>query len=68
MVDRVMPIAQESSDHGFLNVFKPMDPYESGSARQRSLYREHGFWSQLIGDSVRRFQEDVAGVSNGVRH
>lgn len=69
MVDRIMPIARESSDHSFLNVFKPMDSYESGSARQRRLYRAHGSWSELIGDSVRRFQEDVAGAGgNGVRH
>ena len=66
MVERVMPIARESSDHAFLNVFKPMDRYESGAARQRRLYREHGSWQELIDDSVRRFQEDVAGASTSL--
>ncbi len=57
LIERIMPIARESNDHVFLNVFKPMDRYESGAASQRRLYREHGSWKALIDDSVQRFGE-----------
>jgi glutamate---cysteine ligase / carboxylate-amine ligase len=63
MIDRLVPIARESGDHVFLNVFKPMDRYESGAARQRRLYRENGSPRELIRDSVERFREDV-GAAN----
>ena len=63
-----MPIARESEDHVFLNVFKPMERYESGSARQRRLYREHGSWGELIKDSVQRFQDEVNASSTAIRH
>jgi len=63
LIERVMPIARESLDHSFLNVFKPMDRFENGAARQRRLYREHGSWKTLIDDGVHRFQEDVAMAS-----
>src|SRR5262249_41392510 len=43
-IERLTPVARESGDHVFLNVFKPMERYESGSARQRRLFREHGNW------------------------
>lgn len=57
VIERILPIAKESNDHVFLNVFKPMDKYESGAARQRRLYRDHGNWKALIDDSVQRFPE-----------
>ncbi len=58
-IDRLLPIARETGDHVFLGVFGPVERYETGAARQRRCYRDHGNGKALIDDAVRRWQEEI---------
>lgn len=42
LIERLLPIARESGDEPFLAALLPIDRFETGSERQRRLYRESG--------------------------
>jgi carboxylate-amine ligase len=59
LITRLMPIARESGDHIFLSPLIRVDKFESGSARQRRIYREFGHWKAVIDDLTHQFSQDL---------
>ena len=53
LIDRLLPIARERGDEGFLAPFRSLHRFESGSERQRRLYRASGSWGALIDQLMR---------------
>jgi len=54
LIERLRPIAEETGDAPFLDVFRPMESFESGADWQRRLFRESGDWKRLVDDMTRR--------------
>jgi carboxylate-amine ligase len=67
LVGRLMPIARESGDHVFLAPLLRVDKFESGSARQRRIYREFGNWKAVIDDLTRQFSQDLGAAEPAPR-
>ncbi len=65
LIERVMPIAQETGDAPFLAALGPVAQMESGSDRLRRLYRETGDWKAVITDMKQRqaHELDVPGTT-----
>jgi carboxylate-amine ligase len=61
LIERVMPIAREFGEHGFLQALGPIDKFESGAARQRRLVRDSGSPRTLIEDFRSQLARDVGG-------
>jgi carboxylate-amine ligase len=59
LIDALQPIAQETGDQPFLDVFQPLDHFETGSARQRRLYRDQGDWRPVIDDMNQRLGAEL---------
>src|SRR5262249_14631569 len=59
LVNRLLPIARESGEQGFLMALQPVDTFESGAARQRRRYRESGNWKTVIDDLKQRLVDDL---------
>jgi carboxylate-amine ligase len=59
VVERMLPIARETGDHPFLAALPPIEQLETGSARQRRLYRESGDWKAVVNDMRRRWAEEL---------
>jgi carboxylate-amine ligase len=64
LLKKMAPIAAESGDQTFLDVFKP-GKFESGADRQRRIYREKGDWKPVVDDMVQRLAAELerAGTS-----
>jgi carboxylate-amine ligase len=60
VLERLVPVAKESGDVGFLASLKPVDKLVNGAARQRELYRAKGDWKSLIDAMVKQLQRDLA--------
>ena len=59
LLDRLAPVAQELGDASFLGALQPVEEFESGSERQRRLYRETGDWKVVIDDMKQRLAQDL---------
>lgn len=66
LVNRLLPIAQESGDDVFLRTLQPLEQLETGADRQRRVYRDAGNWKAVIDDLVNQFSEEV-GQTGAVR-
>jgi len=66
LVNRLLPIAAETGDDGFLAALRPSDEFESGADRQRRLYRETGDWHALIDDMTQRLSKELEEKGNAV--
>jgi carboxylate-amine ligase len=62
LIERLAPIAQETSDSPFLAALQPLDHFESGADRQRRLYREAGNWKVVIDDMKGRLAQELSGT------
>jgi carboxylate-amine ligase len=63
LLDRLTPTAGESGDDRYFAAVRPVDKFESGSERQRRIYRETGRWKAITDDAARRMEEDLAAVA-----
>jgi carboxylate-amine ligase len=61
LIERLLPIARESDDHSFLTALQPIPRFETGTSRQRRLYRETGNWKTLTQDMTQRLAEELEG-------
>jgi carboxylate-amine ligase len=59
LMERLLPIAQETGDAPFLAPFQSLERLESGADRQRRLYREAGDWAAVIDDMKSRLAQDL---------
>jgi carboxylate-amine ligase len=59
LLGRLAPVAQELGDAPFLAALEPVEQFESGSDRQRRLYRETGNWKVVIDDMKQRLAQDL---------
>jgi carboxylate-amine ligase len=50
LLERVMPVADDLGEARFLEVFQPVDRFETGAARRRRLYRQTGDWRVVLDD------------------
>ncbi len=48
LLERLRPIARTVGEDGFLDVFRPVERFESGAARLRRLYRQTGSWQPVL--------------------
>lgn len=55
----VRPIAKESGEEAFLDPILPMAEFETGSERQRRVYRESGNWSAVVEDMKDRWAKEL---------
>jgi glutamate---cysteine ligase / carboxylate-amine ligase len=69
LIDRLMPIAEETGGAPFLKKIRPNDAYEIGADRLRRLYRETGEWKTLVDDMCDRWTHELhpPGDSANVR-
>jgi carboxylate-amine ligase len=63
LINRLLPIARESGDDKFLDVFMPIEKFESGAVRQRRRYRESGNWRSLIDDMTKSLAIELDAVN-----
>ena len=63
LMNRLLPIARESGDDEFLNVFMPLEKFENGAVRQRRRYRETGNWRSLIEDMTKSLEQELDSVT-----
>jgi carboxylate-amine ligase len=63
LINRLLPIARESGDDQFLQVFLPIEKFENGAVRQRRRYRETGNWRSLIEDMTNSFGAELEAVN-----
>jgi carboxylate-amine ligase len=59
LVDRLLPVARESGEQGFLLALQPVESFESGAARQRRIYRETGAFKPVLDDLKQRLVDDL---------
>jgi carboxylate-amine ligase len=59
LIEHLLPLARESGDARFMAPLRLVERIETGSERQRRLYRESGSWKKLIEDMTRRFYEEL---------
>ena len=59
LLERVMPVAQETGDAAFLAPLQPVERLESASDRQRRLYRDTGDWKAVIDDMKQRLAQEL---------
>jgi len=59
LIDRMMPIAEETGEAAFLKALRPSDPPETGADRLRRLFRETGDWKAVTNDMTQRFQKEL---------
>lgn len=59
LIDRMMPIAEETGEAAFLKALRPGDPPETGADRLRRLFRETGDWKAVTNDMTQRFQKEL---------
>jgi carboxylate-amine ligase len=58
LVERLRPIAESLGENKFLNAINTT-PSETGSERQRHLYRQHGSWLPVLEDMKHRWMQEV---------
>lgn len=59
LIERLMPIAQETGDAPFLKALRPGEHPETGADRLRRLFRETGDWKTLTNDMTQRWSEEL---------
>lgn len=59
LLEKLIPLAKETGDYPFLAPILKLDSFESGSARQRSVYRNTGNWKAVIDDQVKRLGDEL---------
>jgi carboxylate-amine ligase len=59
LINRMLPVARESGEQGFLLALQPLDSFESGAARQRRIYRDTGAWQPVLDDLKQRFADEL---------
>ncbi|MFL5242431.1 MAG: YbdK family carboxylate-amine ligase [Gemmataceae bacterium] len=59
LLQRLLPIAQETGDEPFLMALMPLQEFESGADRQRRLFRESGDWKAVINDMRQRLAQEL---------
>jgi carboxylate-amine ligase len=59
LLERLMPVAQETGDAAFLAPLQPVERLESASDRQRRLYRDTGDWKAVIDDMKQRLAQEL---------
>ena len=64
LLHRLLPIAREKGDDRFLAALLPIDKFESGTDRQRRLYRESGQWRDLIADMTEQLSQELESPSS----
>ncbi len=65
LIDHLLSIAAEVGEVAYLKQLKPVDKLETGSERQRKLYRDKGNWKALVDDLVERMLLDLATFTPG---
>jgi carboxylate-amine ligase len=65
LLEQLAPIAQEGGDESFLGVLRPAGSFETGSERQRRLYRSTGDWKAVTAEMVGRWAEEL-GTADAV--
>jgi carboxylate-amine ligase len=55
----VRPIAKESGEEVFLDSIGPLAEFETGSERQRRVYRESGDWGVVVEDMKDRWAKEL---------
>jgi hypothetical protein len=50
LLGRLLPIARDTGDEPFLAPLLSPESFETGSGRQRRVYRETGSWRAVMGD------------------
>jgi carboxylate-amine ligase len=66
LVEKLQPIAREHGDERYLAPFRAMDRFETGSDRQRRLFREHGDWKVLVAQMRGELERDLEGPAGRV--
>ena len=59
LLQRLLPIAQETGDEPFLTALMPLKNFESGADRQRRLFRDSGDWKAVINDMKERLAQEL---------
>jgi carboxylate-amine ligase len=59
LIERLMPIAQESGDAEFLRLFLPTEQFEPGASWLRRRYREVGNWKAVMDELKGLFAKEV---------
>jgi carboxylate-amine ligase len=65
LLDRLEPVAEESGDARYMQMWRPVEKIELGAERQRRLYRENGDPRELIRDMTKRLAEELATADRG---
>jgi carboxylate-amine ligase len=60
LLERLQPVAREFGEAGFLDVFRPVERFETGAARRRRLYRQTGSWQAVLDDMRRGWSEELS--------
>ena len=55
LLERLTPVAHECGEAEFLEVFRPVERYETGATRRRRLYRRTGNWRAVLEDMRQGF-------------
>jgi carboxylate-amine ligase len=63
LIQRLMPIAEETGDARYLKSLLPTERLESGAEHQRRQYRDTGSWKALIEDMTRRLSDELGALS-----
>ena len=59
LFERLAPVAEESGDSVYLAALQPLDQLETGSERQRRIFRDSGNWQAVIEDMKTRWVEEL---------
>jgi len=62
IVEKLVLIARANGDDAYFGPLLKLDKFESGSARMRRLYREHGDWKDVMREQVRSFSEELKSL------
>lgn len=67
LIRRLIPIAAESGDQSFLTALMPLDQLETGTDRQRRVYRDAGNWKSVTDDLVAQLSCELDQPADGRR-
>jgi carboxylate-amine ligase len=65
LLDRLLPVAEQAGEAGFLAAFLPVERLETGADRQRRLCRQSGDWHAVIDDMKSRWAEELEALAEG---
>ncbi|MCC7424721.1 MAG: YbdK family carboxylate-amine ligase [Planctomycetaceae bacterium] len=59
LIERLMPIAEETGDAAFLKALRPGEQPETGADRLRRIFRETGDWKAVTTDMTQRWSKEL---------